>query len=44
MIDDEMYKKCEDCPYYYGEVNLCMYGEEGVPDNFEQKCNKYIEV
>lgn len=24
MIDDEMYETCKDCPYYYGEVNLCM--------------------
>ena len=37
---DEMYKICEDCPYYYGEVNLCMYGEEGVPNNLEKKCNE----
>lgn len=44
MIDDKKYKTCKDCPYCYKEVNQCMYGEEGVPDNFEQKCNKYIEV
>ena len=37
---DEMYKICEDCPYYYGEVNWCMYGEEDVPDNLEKKCNE----
>lgn len=38
MIDDEMYETCKDCPYYYGEINWCMYGEEDVPDNLEKKC------
>ena len=32
MIDDEMYETCKDCPYYYGEINQCMYGED-VPNN-----------
>ena len=40
MIDDKKYKTCKDCPYYYKEVNQCMYGEEGVPDNLEKKCDK----
>ena len=40
MIDDEMYETCKDCPYCYREVNLCMYGEENVPDNLEKKCDK----
>ena len=40
MIDDEMYEICKDCPYYYGEINWCMYGEEGVTDNLEKKCNE----
>ena len=40
MIDDEMYETCKDCPYYYGEVNLCMYGEENVPNDLEKKCNE----
>ena len=44
MIDYEMYKTCKDCPYYYGEVDWCMYGEEGVSDTLEPKCNKCIEV
>ena len=38
MIDGEMYETCKDCQYYYGEINWCMYGEEGVPDNLEKKC------
>ena len=40
MINDEMYETCKDCPYYYGEVDWCMYGEEGVPNNLEKKCNE----
>ena len=40
MIDDEMYETCKDCPYYYGEINWCMYGEEGVPDDLEKKCKR----
>ena len=38
MIDDKMYETCKDCPYYFGEANWCMYGEEDVPDNLEKKC------
>ena len=38
MIDDKKYKTCKDCPYCYREVNQCMYGEEGVPDDLEKKC------
>jgi len=26
------------CPYYYGELDECMVGEDGVPDDMEQKC------
>ncbi len=37
MINDEMYEICKDCPYCYKEVNQCMYGEEGVPDDLEKK-------
>ena len=40
MIDDEMYEICKDCPYCYKEVNQCMYGEKGVPDDLEKKCKK----
>ena len=42
MIDDEMYEICKDCPYYYGEINQCMYGEEDVPDDLEKKCEVKI--
>ena len=44
MIDDEMYEICKDCPYYYGEINYCMYGEENVPDYLEKKCEVKNEI
>jgi hypothetical protein len=31
---------CYKCPYYYGEIDQCMFGEEDVPDNLEKKCEK----
>lgn len=34
------YEICKNCPYYFGEVDQCMYGEEDVPDNLEMKCKK----
>ena len=37
-MDEFNFKKCKDCPYYYGEINHCMYGEEDVPDDLEKKC------
>lgn len=37
MFIDE---KCKDCPYYYGEFDWCMVGEENVPDNLVRKCKK----
>ena len=40
MIDDKMYETCKDCLYCYREVNQCMYGEEGVPDDLEKKCEE----
>lgn len=32
------YEKCNGCPYYYGEIDQCMVGEDDVPDNLERKC------
>ena len=40
MINDEMYETCKDCPYYYGEINWCMFGEEGASNNLEKKCEE----
>lgn len=27
-----------ECKYYYHEIDSCMLGEVGVPDNWEKKC------
>lgn len=32
------YEKCKDCEYYYGEIDSCMFGEDGVSTNFEKRC------
>lgn len=30
---------CEGCPYYfYSEVDMCMEGEDDIPDNLEKNC------
>ena len=34
----EEYEICKDCPYYYGEIDECMLGEDDVPYDLEQKC------
>lgn len=39
----EIYKNCKGCPYYLGEIDQCMFGEEDVPDNLENKCEKKEE-
>lgn len=39
-MDESNFKKCNGCPYYFGEVDQCMIGEDGVPDNLEMKCKK----
>ena len=32
------YDKCNGCPYYFGEIDNCMYGEEDIPNDMERKC------
>lgn len=32
------YAKCNGCPYYFGEIDSCMYGEEDIPNDMERKC------
>lgn len=32
------YTKCDGCPYYFGEIDNCMYGEEDVPNDMKRKC------
>lgn len=38
IITKEEYEICKDCPYYYGEINECMVGEDDVSCDLEQKC------
>ena len=28
----------QECPYYYGEIEQCMYGEEDIPKDLGKKC------
>jgi hypothetical protein len=44
MVSPEMgehnYERCNGCPYYFGEIDQCMVGEDDVPDNLEKKCKR----
>ena len=41
--DTHNYPKCHGCPYYFGEIDSCMFGEDDVPDNLEKKCHNKTE-
>ena len=41
--DTHNYPKCHGCPYYFGEIDSCMFGEDDVPDNLEKKCHNETE-
>ncbi|MFR1874917.1 MAG: hypothetical protein ACLS2Y_08600 [Mediterraneibacter faecis] len=32
------FKKCNGCPYYFGEIDQCMVGEDDIPNDMEKKC------
>lgn len=38
------YEKCNGCPYYFGEIDSCMLGEEDVPNDAEKKCEVSDEL
>lgn len=38
------YEKYNGCPYYFGEIDNCMFGEEDVPNNAEKKCEVSDEL
>lgn len=42
LMLESNFEKCNGCPYYYGEIDQCMIGEDGVPDNLEKKCEKGV--
>lgn len=31
-----------ECPYYFGEIEQCMYGEDGVPTGMPEKCKEDV--
>lgn len=39
-VATQNYKTCYGCPYYFEEADICMYGEEDVPDILGMKCKK----
>lgn len=41
--DTHNYPKCHDCPYYFGEIDSCIVGEDDIPDNLEKKCHSKTE-
>ena len=41
--DTRNYPKCHGYPYYFGEINSCMFGEDDVPDNLEKNCHNKTE-
>lgn len=42
-IGDEMYETCKNCPYYYGEIDCCMFGEKDAPTDMPRKCKEEKE-
>ncbi len=39
-MNERNYYKCNGCPYYFGEIDQCMFGEEDIPNDLEKKCKK----
>lgn len=39
-MGEHNYERCNGCPYYFGEIDQCMVGEDDVPDNLEKKCKE----
>lgn len=37
-MSESNFEKCNGCPYYFGEIDQCMFGEDDIPDNLEKKC------
>lgn len=34
------FERCNGCPYYFGEIDQCMYGEDDVPKDMSKKCQE----
>lgn len=49
--DTHNYPKCHGCPYYFGEIDSCMFGEDDVPQDIgmmfigisKMDCNDIVE-
>lgn len=37
-MSESNFKKCNGCPYYFGEIDQCMVGEDDIPNDMEKKC------
>ncbi|MFR4612192.1 MAG: hypothetical protein ACLT50_00715 [Mediterraneibacter faecis] len=37
-MSESIFKKCNGCPYYFGEIDQCMVGEDDIPIDMEKKC------
>lgn len=37
---ESIFEKCNGCPYYFGEIDQCMVGEDDVPNDLKRKCKK----
>lgn len=37
-MSKSIFKKCNRCPYYFGEIDQCMVGEDNIPKDMEKKC------
>lgn len=37
-MSESNFEKCNGCPYYFGEIDQRMFGEDDIPNNMEKKC------
>lgn len=38
MIRELNFEKCNGCPYYFEEIDQCMFGDDDIPNDMEKKC------
>ncbi len=36
-MSESNFEKCNGCPYYFGEIDQCMFGEDDIPNNMEKE-------
>lgn len=37
-MSESNFEKCNGRPYYFGEIDQCMFGEDDIPNNMKKKC------